>query len=348
MNMKKDHHKDNKKLNKSGPDHEKNFEAKKEPKIRNFVLGKKRAEKKGGDSNRTESGKKSLGVAAHKSERFPKKENPSKRTRREKPTYDLKKDQGKKEIDPGRKEDNLIRLNRYIANAGVCSRRDADLLIQAGEIKVNGKVVTEMGHKVDRFATVKYKNRVLSREKPVYILLNKPKNFITTTDDPKERKTIMQLVANACEERIYPVGRLDRNTTGLIVLTNDGDLAKKLSHPSHQVKKLYQVDLDKPLSDEDFLKIQEGISLEDGLAKVDEIAFVTPDKTSIGIELHIGKNRIVRRIFEHLGYEVVKLDRVMYAGLDKKDLSRGDWRFLSEKEVMRLKQIKPGAASGKK
>lgn len=348
MNMKKDHRKDKKKFDKPDSEHEKRSEAKEEPKLRNFVLGKKRRQKKGEDGNWGESRKKSSGHRDHKDERFPKKEYPTKRPRREKPSYNLKKEGKKEEIDLNKKEGNLIRLNRYIANAGVCSRRDADLLIQAGEIKVNDNVVTEMGHKVDRSATVKYKNKVLSRERPVYILLNKPKNFITTTDDPKERKTIMQLVANACEERIYPVGRLDRNTTGLIVLTNDGDLAKKLSHPSHQVKKLYQVDLDKPLTDEDFLTVQEGITLEDGLAKVDEIAFVTPDKTSIGIALHIGKNRIVRRIFEHIGYEVVKLDRVMYAGLDKKDLSRGDWRFLSEKEVLRLKLIKPGAGTGKR
>ncbi len=233
-----------------------------------------------------------------------------------------------------------IRLNRFIANAGVCSRRDADLLIQAGEIRVNGKPITEMGYKVKRTDEVKYGNKLLNWEKPVYVLLNKPKDFITTTSDPEDRKTIMNLVANACDERIYPVGRLDRHTTGLLLLTNDGELAEKLAHPSHGVKKLYQVDIDKPITDEDFLKIQAGVELEDGVATVDEIAIVTPDRTSLGLQIHIGKNRIVRRIFEQLGYEVVKLDRVMYAGLDKKDLPRGKWRFLSEKEVIRLKYLK--------
>lgn len=237
-------------------------------------------------------------------------------------------------------QDDLIRLNRYIANAGVCSRRGADNLIARGDITVNDKVITALGHKVNRSDSVKYKGKVLKREKLVYVLLNKPKGFITTTQDPDDRKTVMNLVASACEERIYPVGRLDRNTTGLLLLTNDGDLTKKLSHPSHKVKKLYQVDVDKPVSDEDFLKIQAGIALEDGVAEVDELAFVTPDNKSLGIEIHIGRNRIVRRIFESLGYEVVKLDRVMYAGLTKLDLPRGQWRYLSEKEVIKLKYLK--------
>ncbi|CAN5457122.1 pseudouridine synthase [soil metagenome] len=234
---------------------------------------------------------------------------------------------------------NEIRLNRYIANAGVCSRRDADVLIKAGEITVNGKVVTEMGHKVRFGDDVRHNNRRLKREKPVYILVNKPKDFITTTDDPENRKTIMNLVESAGTERIYPVGRLDRNTTGLIIMTNDGELADKLSHPSNNVKKLYQVDLDKPITNEDLVKIKEGVTLEDGVAEVDDIAVVSPDAKSLGLQIHIGKNRIVRRIFEHLGYDVVKLDRVMYAGLDKKDLPRGKWRFLSEKEVIKLKYL---------
>lgn len=245
-----------------------------------------------------------------------------------------------KVTDPGSDKNDLIRLNKFISNAGVCSRREADKLIEAGEIAVNGKVVTELGYKVHKGDSIKYNNKVLKREKMVYVLLNKPKDFITTTNDPEDRKTVMHLVANACEERIYPVGRLDRNTTGLILLTNDGDLAKKLSHPSHKVKKLYQVDVDKPVTDEDFLKIQEGVTLEDGVAKVDELAFVTPDNKSLGIEIHIGRNRIVRRIFESLGYEVVKLDRVMYAGLTKIDLPRGNWRYLTEKEVVKLKFMK--------
>lgn len=245
-----------------------------------------------------------------------------------------------KAADPENDKSDLIRLNKFISNAGVCSRREADKLIEAGEIAVNGKVITELGYKVHKGDSIKYNNKVLKREKMVYVLLNKPKDFITTTNDPEDRKTVMQLVANACEERIYPVGRLDRNTTGLILLTNDGDLAKKLSHPSHKVKKLYQVDVDKPVTDEDFIKIQEGVTLEDGVAKVDELAFVTPDNKSLGIEIHIGRNRIVRRIFESLGYEVVKLDRVMYAGLTKIDLPRGNWRYLTEKEVVKLKFMK--------
>lgn len=230
-----------------------------------------------------------------------------------------------------------IRLNKYIANAGVCSRRDADVLIQEGQIKVNGEVITEMGHKVKNTDKVSFNNKLLSREKMVYVLLNKPKDFITTTEDPENRKTVMQLIANACEERIYPVGRLDRNTTGLLLFTNDGELTKKLSHPSHGVKKLYEVALDKPITDEDFIKIQEGVTLEDGLAPVDELAIVDGDRRLLGIQIHIGKNRIVRRIFEHLGYTVERLDRVMYAGLDKKDVPRGHWRYLAEKEVIQLK-----------
>lgn len=234
-------------------------------------------------------------------------------------------------------EPEKIRLNRYIANAGVCSRRDADIMIQDGMIKVNGKVVTEMGYIVGPNDSVKYGNRILNREKPVYLLLNKPKDFITTTDDPDERKTVMDLVKNACKERVYPVGRLDRNTTGLLLLTNDGELAEKLTHPSYGVKKLYQADLDRPISPEDFEKIRNGLQLEDGPVRVDEIAIINPERTSLGIELHEGRNRIVRRIFEHLGYDVVKLDRVMYAGLTKKDLPRGHWRMLTEKEVVKLK-----------
>lgn len=237
-------------------------------------------------------------------------------------------------------QEDLIRLNRYIANAGICSRREADNLIVQGDITVNDKVITSLGHKVKKSDSVKYKGKVLRREKAVYVLLNKPKGYITTTQDPNDRKTVMNLVTNACDERIYPVGRLDRNTTGLLLLTNDGDLTKKLSHPSHKVKKLYQVDLDKAVPDEDFLKIQAGITLEDGVAEVDELAFVTPDNKSLGIEIHIGRNRIVRRIFESLGYEVVKLDRVMYAGLTKLDLPRGHWRYLTEQEVIKLKYLK--------
>ena len=230
-----------------------------------------------------------------------------------------------------------IRLNKYISNSGICSRREADNLIQKGEIKVNGEVITEMGYKVQLTDRVSYKGKLINPEKPVYLLLNKPKDFITTTDDPMERKTVMSLIANACEERVFPVGRLDRNTTGLLLFTNDGELASKLSHPSNNVKKIYQVTLDKPISHADEEAILEGLNLEDGPAKVDDMQVLSKDRTIIGLEIHLGRNRIVRRIFAHLGYEVIALDRVMYAGLDKKDLPRGRYRFLAEKEVIRLK-----------
>ncbi len=230
-----------------------------------------------------------------------------------------------------------IRLNRYISNSGVCSRRDADLLIETGEITINGKVVTEMGYMVQANDVVKYNGRTLKREKLVYVLLNKPKDFITTTNDPDERKTVMDLVANAATERLYPVGRLDRNTTGLLLLTNDGELSEKLAHPSNNIKKIYHVDLDKPLEEEDFEKIVAGVKLFDGVAQVDDLAIVGVDRTSIGIEIHLGRNRIVRRIFEELGYKVERLDRIMYAGLTKKDIPRGNWRYLTEKELVRLK-----------
>lgn len=236
--------------------------------------------------------------------------------------------------------DSTIRLNRYIANAGVCSRREADKLIAAGEIMVNGKIVSELGYKVNPTDKIKYKGKILAREKFVYVLLNKPKDFITTTDDPENRQTVMKLVAKACDERIYPVGRLDRNTTGLLLFTNDGDLAKKLSHPSHNVKKIYEVELDRSLQKEDFLKIHEGLELEDGPVKVDDFAILSDDRKTIGVEIHLGRNRIVRRLFEHLNYEVIKLDRVVYAGLTKKDLKRGNWRYLTQKEVIKLKYLK--------
>ncbi len=241
---------------------------------------------------------------------------------------------------PALEEQGPIRLNKYIANAGVCSRREADVLIADGEIQVNGQVVTEMGHQVALSDRVTYQGKVLNPEKLVYVLLNKPRDFITTTSDPQERRTVMQLVAKAAKERIYPVGRLDRNTTGLLLFTNDGDLAKKLTHPSHGVKKLYQVDLDRPIEDDDFFKIQQGLTLEDGVATVDEIGIVDGRRTSLGVQVHIGRNRIVRRIFEHLKYEVLKLDRVMYAGLTKKDLPRGNWRHLTAAEVIQLKHLK--------
>ena len=237
-------------------------------------------------------------------------------------------------------DDDSIRLNKYIANAGVCSRREADKLIANGEIKVNGELITELGYKVKIGDKVVHNGKRLSPEKPVYVLLNKPKDFITTTDDPENRRTVMDLVKNACDQRIYPIGRLDRNTTGLLLFTNDGEMARKLAHPSHKVKKIYKVELDKNITKEDFLKIEAGLELEDGIAEVDSLAIVDDNKKTLGIEIHIGKNRIVRRIFEHLGYEVVRLDRVMYGPLDKYNLPRGKWRLLTDKEIMRLKNIK--------
>ena len=216
-----------------------------------------------------------------------------------------------------------IRLNKYISNAGVCSRREADILIESGSVTVNGEVVTEMGVKILPTDEVRFGDKILQREKPVYLLLNKPKDFITTMEDEKDRKHVMQLVRGACKERIYPVGRLDKNTTGLLLFTNDGDLTKKLTHPKHEVRKVYYAELDKNLSLNDFETIAKGLELEDGEIKVDEIAYVGSTKKEIGITIHSGRNRIVRRIFEHLGYEVEKLDLVIFAVLTKKDLPRG-------------------------
>lgn len=226
-----------------------------------------------------------------------------------------------------------------IAMSGVCSRREADNLIEKGEIKVNGKVVTELGTKVSRGDQVTYRGKRIKPEKNVYLLLNKPKDFLTTTDDPENRKTVMQLVSKACDERIFPVGRLDRNTTGLLLFTNDGALAKRLMHPKHNVRKIYEVHTDKPVSQTDFNSIAEGLILEDGEIKVDEIAFVDNSRQVLGIEIHSGRNRIVRRIFEHLGYDVKRLDRVMFGPLTKKDLSRGKWRFLSDREINLLRRL---------
>jgi len=233
-----------------------------------------------------------------------------------------------------------IRLNRYISNSGVCSRRDADVLIEKGLISVNGKVTTEMGLKVKPYDKVHYKGKLLSRERLVYLLLNKPKGFITTTDDPEDRKTVMNLVEKACTERIYPVGRLDKNTTGLLLFTNDGKLSKELTHPSHEVKKIYQVELAQRISDEDLEKIEAGMELEDGAVKVDNLVVLDNKRKKLGLELHIGRNRIVRRLFEQLGYEVTKLDRVFFAGLTKKNLPRGKWRFLHPKEVIWIKHMR--------
>lgn len=235
--------------------------------------------------------------------------------------------------------DGLIRLNKFISNSGVCSRREADNLITMGLITVNGKSITELGYKVKPTDDIRYEGKKLTAEKMVYILINKPKGYITTTDDPQERKTVMQLIEGACKERIYPVGRLDRNTSGLLLLTNDGELTDKLTHPSYNVKKIYKAELDKPLTKADFQKIRDGVELEEGVAMIDDLAVISEDNKTIGIEIHIGWNRVIRRIFEVLGYDVIKLDRSVYAGLDKKDLSRGHWRFLRQDEVVRLKHF---------
>ena len=234
-----------------------------------------------------------------------------------------------------------MRLNKYLANSGVAARRKCDDYIAQGHVKVNNDVVTEMGYRVKEGDKVYFKNKLVQPVNYVYILLNKPKDYITTADDERGRSTVLELVQHATEERVYPVGRLDRNTTGLLLLTNDGDLAQKLSHPSYGAQKLYEVELDKPLSPRDLQSIENGIELEDGLAVVDGIDYAhRTDKAIIGISIHIGKNRIVRRIFEHLGYKVMRLDRTLYAGLTKKDLPRGKWRMLTEREIIKLKYLK--------
>ena len=250
--------------------------------------------------------------------------------------YSLKKriEYSEANIDPNAP----IRLNKYLANAGVCSRREADDFIQAGLVSVNGQVVTELGTKVLRSDNVVFHDQPVTIEKKVYVLLNKPKDYVTTSDDPQQRKTVMDLVKDACPERIYPVGRLDRNTTGVLLLTNDGELASKLTHPRFLKKKIYHVHLDKNVTAHDLQQIAEGIEVEDGPIHADAIEYASPtDKKQVGIEIHSGKNRIVRRIFEHLGYKVTKLDRVLFAGLTKKNVRRGDWRFLTEKEVDMLR-----------
>ena len=233
-------------------------------------------------------------------------------------------------------------MNRYISNAGICSRREADELISAGAVTVNGKVVTEMGYKVKPDDSINYGGETLRKEKMVYVLLNKPKDFITTLDDPGSRKTVFDLIKNACKERIYPVGRLDRNTTGVLLFTNDGDLTKKLTHPKHGIRKIYHVTLDKPFSKPDLETLSmNGVELEDGHIQPDKVSYAGDgdNKKEVGVELHSGKNRIVRRMFEHLGYEVVKLDRVVFAGLTKKDLPRGNYRMLTTQEVSFLKML---------
>jgi 23S rRNA pseudouridine2605 synthase len=229
-----------------------------------------------------------------------------------------------------------IRLNKFISHAGVCARRAADILIQAGHVTVNGQKVNTLGYKITPQDVVKYRDQVLKTNKSIYILLNKPKNYITTTEDPRGRKTVLQLIKNTCQERVYPVGRLDRNTTGLLLLTNDGVLAKHLAHPASNIQKLYHVVLNKPISKADFEKVKAGVALEDGVVHVDQLEIVEQDCRNVGLAIHMGRNRVIRRLFEKLNYEVVKLDRVMYAHLTKKDLPRGRWRMLTQQEVNRL------------
>ena len=230
-----------------------------------------------------------------------------------------------------------IRLNRFVAQSGLCSRREADDFIAAGLVSVNGVIVTELGTKVKPTDVVKFNDERLQGEKNVYLVLNKPKGYVTTLEDDHAEKTVMELVQNACKERIYPVGRLDKNSLGLLLFTNDGDITRQLTHPSLRKKKIYEVTLDKPLTRADFEQLAEGITLEDGDIYFDEISYIKDDKKSVGVEIHSGRNRIVRRMFEHLGYKVTKLDRVYYAGLTKKNLKRGAWRFLTSDEVARLK-----------
>jgi 23S rRNA pseudouridine2605 synthase len=255
---------------------------------------------------------------------------------------DFKRSGKKGQEPPKRSTDGKTRLNKFIANSGVCSRREADMLITAGVVTVNGKIVTELGTKINPGDVVVYDGKKLTAEKKVYILLNKPKDYITTADDPQGRKTVMELVKNAGRQRLYPVGRLDRNTTGLLVMTNDGDLAKNLTHPKHGVKKIYHVHLDKPVTKADMQQIAAGVILDDEKIVPDVVDYAgkNDDKTQVGIELHSGQNRVVRRIFESLDYKVLKLDRVVFAGLTKKDLPRGKWRYLSEKEVSFLKMVR--------
>jgi 23S rRNA pseudouridine2605 synthase len=237
------------------------------------------------------------------------------------------------------KQTDEVRLNRYLSQAGICSRREADTYIEAGVVTINGKVITELGSKVKYGDVVKFNDAPIVPEKKTYILLNKPKDYITTTDDPTAKNTVLDLIRNGCKERVFSVGRLDKPTTGLLLLTNDGELADFLSHPKNNKKKIYQVTLDRTVNEDHLQNLYDGVELEDGIAKADLVTYCTPgDKREVGIEIHSGKNRLVRRMFEHLGYKVKKLDRVYYAGLTKKNLPRGKWRYLNDKEIVMLKR----------
>lgn len=293
----------------------------------------------------------SRGRHASSSSRTPEKSN-SNRKQDSKPTYKKKSSFSKTKPNPYRKdirkdspkqrieEPTEIRLNKFISNSGICSRREADTYIRSGSATVNGKVITEMGYKVKLDDEVRFDGSLISPEAKKYVLLNKPKNFITTMDDERGRKTVMDLVGGATKERIYPVGRLDRNTTGLLLFTNDGEMAKKLTHPKHNVRKLYHASLDKKLAMKDLQKISENFVLDGKMVFVDAISYIeNQSKTEIGIEIHSGRNKIVRKIFEHFGYTVVKLDRVIFSGLTKKNLSRGHWRHLTQQEINNLKML---------
>ncbi len=309
--------------------------------------------RKNNNSNRGNSQSKSSGNSSKRSVKSPsgKRIGKSRVVEKSEPKKEFKPrnkcgkpaDKKKEQTAPAPKLKTLsaegMRLNRFIANAGVCSRREADTFITAGAVTINGKIVTEMGIRVMPGDEVRFDGRKLEAERKVYILLNKPKDYVTTTDDPHADKIVMDLIKDACDERVYPVGRLDRNTTGLLLFTNDGDLSKKLTHPKHNKKKVYQATLDKPVERGHMDMIAAGIELEDGPIAADAISYTSDDKTEVGIEIHSGKNRIVRRIFEHFGYRVKKLDRVLFAGLTKKNLPRGKWRILTEKEVKFLKML---------
>lgn len=323
---------------------------------RNERRGEDRFERRGEDRRRDDRGERRFDIRTDDrrgGERFERRDNRFERRsddRRGDNRYERRGDDRRggsrfsspKIVKRENNDDGLIRLNKYISNSGICSRRDADVLIAAGAVSVNGNIVTEMGYKVSPEDIVVYGGERLVNEKKKYLLLNKPKGYITTSDDPQKRKTVMNLIHGACKERIYPVGRLDRNTTGILLFTNDGEMAKKLTHPSFGARKVYHVETDKNVTQADLTRLVEGIELEDGVTVVDQAHFVGDglDKKKIGIEIHSGKNRIVRRLFEYLGYEVVKLDRVVFAGLTKKELPKGTYRFLTEKEVGFLKMLK--------
>lgn len=301
---------------------------------------------RGRDENRRERGTRPNGNSTSRSNKYGKGEKPFSGKKfykgNEEQEDKAKSFILKRKLEKINKEANrdTIRLNKYIANSGICSRREADELITQGLVEVNGKVITEMGYQVQKTDRVVFDGQGITPEKPVYVLLNKPKGYISTTKDEKARKTVMDLVANASPYRLFPVGRLDRQTTGLILLTNDGHLTKKLTHPSFGVKKIYHVTLDRKLSVEDLHKIADGVRLEEGVAEVDSISFIEgKPKNEVGIEIHIGWNRVVRRIFKKMGYEVEALDRVIFAGLTKKNIKRGHWRILTEMEVNNLKML---------